>query len=403
MASPTLDLICCAVHSSISPNISKWNASHMQDVIMSDARPYHRGELAMPLVYNICAILSSCLSIVGAVYILLPKKAYVPRQRQSFRVVQRHRKILTWLSVADVLASVGVLTIAIANLSQINLSVHHNNTEEALHNATENNLPYKYTCIISTAWIQYFFVATYFWTFFYAVDVHLMLRGKNRNLFPLYSALSWLLPGVMVGVGLGYMYKSSALDLKCDPTVNAWTYLLPHYLVSYVPMFIVLSVNPILYWYSAKKVGPLLMARGIYTDRERKIQSQVQNKFLMIVVVFTVCWLPNVINGCFLFRSVVREKNIWHEFNTFSAIIWVATAIMNPLQAFLNAIIYWGRGGCTRNVPTQFTDSDYNYVRYDSDDDALLRRDTSHGVYSDSNDETSPLVQDASGWIQGRK
>ena len=107
MASPTLDLICCAVQYSIHHNISKWNASHMPDVIMSNARPYHRGEFGMPVVYNICAILSSCLSIVGAVYILLPKKAYVPRQRQSFRVVQRQRKILTWLSVADVLASVG--------------------------------------------------------------------------------------------------------------------------------------------------------------------------------------------------------------------------------------------------------------------------------------------------------
>ncbi len=384
MASPTLDLICCAVKPYIRGNIS--NDSYMY---MKLTQSKHREEL---LVFNICAILSSCLSIVGAVYILLPKNSYIPRQRQAFRLVQRQRKILTWLSVADVLASIGVLIIAIANLSEMKVTNF---------DAGQKHLAYKYTCIISTAWIQYFYVATYFWTFFYAVDVNLMLRGINRNWFRLYFVLSWVLPGVMVFVGLVILYMSSPGGLKCDPTEEAWGYLLPHYLVSYVPMFIVLSVNPILYWYSAKKVGPLLMRRGIYTDRERNIQSQVQKKFLLIIVVFTVCWLPNVINSCLMLSSLVRGKNSWHEFTTFSAIVWVATAIMNPLQAFLNAIIYWGRGGCTRPVPTQITDSDY-VVHSDTDDDAHPRLNITTGAYSDSNDETSPLIRNSSGWIQGR-
>ena len=35
-------------------------------------------------------------------------------------------------------------------------------------------------------------------------------------------------------------------------------------------------------------VGPLLMAGGMYTDRERKIKKQIQVKFLKIVMVFYI-------------------------------------------------------------------------------------------------------------------
>ena len=38
-------------------------------------------------------------------------------------------------------------------------------------------------------------------------------------------------------------------------------------------------------------------------------------------------------------------------------------AVLNPLQAFLNAFVYWGPGGCTSNVPGQVDSSGtYNYL-----------------------------------------
>ncbi|XP_022085774.1 G-protein coupled receptor 143-like isoform X2 [Acanthaster planci] len=365
MATPTLDLVCCAFRNlSVAVKVKATNRSwveHKEDVI------------TFLRVFNILAILSSCLSILGAVYILFPKKSYIPRQGRSLRAVERQKKILTWLSVADVLACLGVLTIASVGLNDVD-SIEWDISESPV---------LKWACIIITAWIQYFYVATYFWTFFYALDVNLMLRGSNRKMFRIYLVLAWLVPAIMVITGLLSMYLSSPGGLHCDPTYKRWESLLPHYLVSYIPMLIVLIVNPVLYWFSARKVGPLLMRGNMFTDRERQIQSQVQRKFLFIILVFTFCWLPNVINGCILLNNLATYQTSWHTFGPFHAVVWSTMAVMNPLQAFLNALIYWGPGGCTQSIPSQ-VESDYDWT--------FLSNNHPDQVFSDSGEERRPLI-----------
>ncbi|XP_038075273.1 G-protein coupled receptor 143-like [Patiria miniata] len=370
MATPTLDLVCCLVRNlsvpaTVSPRTGK--AVHQDDE-----------KVTFLLTFNICAILSSCLSILGAVYILLPKKSYlyVQRQRRSFRAVERQKKILTWLSVADVLACLGVLIIAICGLADVG-SITVDISESA---------SLRWICIVTTAWIQYFYVATYFWTFFYALDVHLMLRGNNRKMFRVYLVLAWLVPAIMVSAGLIAMYQSSPNDFQCDPAFKSWQSLLPHYLMSYIPMLIVLVFNPVMYLFSAKKVGPLLMRGNMFTDRERAIQSQVQRKFFRFVLVFTLCWLPNVINGCILLHSLAIGQTNWHTYSTFTAVIWVAMAIMNPLQAFLNALIYWGPRGCTPNTPSQFELDNNAYDR------TFLSNNHPDQAPNDSAEENAPLM-----------
>ena len=58
-------------------------------------------------------------------------------------------------------------------------------------------------------------------------------------------------------------------------------------------------------------------------------------------------------------------------------------AIMNPLQAFLNALIYWGPGGCTQSIPTQ-AESDY--------DRHFFSNNHPDQIPSDSAEENTPLI-----------
>ncbi|XP_030846831.1 G-protein coupled receptor 143 [Strongylocentrotus purpuratus] len=92
--------------------------------------------------------------------------------------------------------------------------------------------------------------------------------------------------------------------------------------------------------HSGRKESITHVKRGVYTDREREVEKQVKKKFLKIVIVLEICWLPNVINGIMLLSRVPFDMK-------FYPIIWILMAILNPLQAFLNTLVYWGPTGCS--------------------------------------------------------
>lgn len=105
--------------------------------------------------------------------------------------------------------------------------------------------------------------------------------------------------------------------------------------MNYGPILAVMIVNPIIYRMSSKEVEKQLMMRyGQMTNNERKIQKVFQIKFSLINLIFYICWLPNVINGLLLwiFWFNLPVKVI--------IVIWYLEAILNPMQAFLNALVY---------------------------------------------------------------
>lgn len=71
-----------------------------------------------------------------------------------------------------------------------------------------------------------------------------------------------------------------------------------------------------------------------FTTAERNINATLKWKFLMINFVFYVCWLPNLVCGIILWTS-------WHQLPEKPLIaIWYVMAILNPLQAFFNTLVY---------------------------------------------------------------
>lgn len=96
MASPVLETYCC-----MFPRSENWT-----DIRPSDGREsYDRSTL---MAYNIFSIISSSLSIGGAVYQWLPKKlASHIRTEREIKSALRQNYIISWLTVADFAATVG--------------------------------------------------------------------------------------------------------------------------------------------------------------------------------------------------------------------------------------------------------------------------------------------------------
>lgn len=70
------------------------------------------------------------------------------------------------------------------------------------------------------------------------------------------------------------------------------------------------------------------------TTTERNINTLLKWKFLLINVVFYICWLPNLICGVTLWTA-------WHDLpEKFTVVMFYLMAIVNPLQAFFNALVY---------------------------------------------------------------
>ncbi|KAG1652890.1 G-protein coupled receptor 143 [Nymphon striatum] len=104
----------------------------------------------------------------------------------------------------------------------------------------------------------------------------------------------------------------------------------------YFPILLTMIVNPILYIKSSKEVREVLQTSfGKWTDNEMKIHKQVTEKFLYIVIVFYVCWIPNIINVCVMFWYSDVHPNV-------ILVLWFISAILNPQQALLNALVYRG-------------------------------------------------------------
>lgn len=89
----------------------------------------------------------------------------------------------------------------------------------------------------------------------------------------------------------------------------------------------------------------------------------------MINIVFYICWLPNLICGVTLWTS-------WHRLpQKLMLSIWYLMAIVNPLQAFFNTLVYrkWQASPNATNI-TNTTTTTTTTTTYPQDSSGLLQR-----------------------------
>ncbi|XP_077301244.1 G-protein coupled receptor 143-like isoform X2 [Arctopsyche grandis] len=297
MADPTIQTFCCH------------NGRYNTDLSVRMLNEFNS------FSYNIVCVCSSVIGILGAIYQIYPKKI-------STSSNTRGKQIIMWLAVADLLASLGVFVRSL-------VWMHFNKLIDV--DSDTSNVVF---CALTAAWTQYFYTATWCWTLCYAIDTYQFMKERDSYTIR-YHICAWGFPALSTGIGLYMLYYPRAECHDMNSLGAALKHVLPNYIATYLPIAVVMIANPILYYLSSKDIV-IVVFRPLnqITNKERFIAQNIKFKFCLINVVFICCWLPNLINGILLWT-------LWFNLPTKIIIgFWYFMAVMNPLQALFNALIY---------------------------------------------------------------
>ncbi|XP_035629668.1 G-protein coupled receptor 143-like isoform X2 [Oncorhynchus keta] len=286
MASPRLETFCCP------------NRDASTEFVIT----------FQPLFFGAICIGSATLSLIFSILQILPKRrGYgrlgqypLPKPASSWR-------ILFIISICDILGCAGIIVRSSIWLGLPNLV-------RGINVANNSDMWPEVFCVGSAMWIQLFFSASFWWTFCYAVDVFLVVRRSA--------------------------------GISCE---NGLQHAIPHYITTYAPLMLVLIVNPTLFARTVSAVTALLKGQqGIYTKNERRLGTEIKIRFFKIMLVFFICWLPNIINESLLFylemQTDIKASDLKNIRNT-ALITWFIMGILNPMSGFLNTLAFHGWTG----------------------------------------------------------
>ncbi|ENN70390.1 hypothetical protein HUJ04_002026 [Dendroctonus ponderosae] len=349
MSDPTIQTFCC----------HHGNGTDVALTIIEDFDPDS---------YNTVCLFSSALGIFGAIYQVLPRRQFSNSHRWFSFSTERGRKIIVWLAVADLLAAVGVFARSMIWINKKNIMPEVDDDSSVLF------------CAISSALTQYFYTSTWIWTLCYAIDMRYVLSQKEGH-FKYYHFFAWTIPAISTITGLSLLYLPNANCHMALSTSAVVLQILPNYIITYVPMLVVMVVNPILYLKSIRDMRNIISCTsGQFTSRERTIVDAIKVKFGVINLVFYICWMPNLINGFLMWM-------LWFRLPTESVIVlWHIMAFTNPLQAFFNALVYrrWSSGSEKLVCP---------WKQYGTSDSQLSGSTSSKSSRGTIREEIYPLLQ----------
>ncbi|XP_028935478.1 G-protein coupled receptor 143 [Ornithorhynchus anatinus] len=288
-----------------------------------------------PQIFNGVCLGSASANLLLSIFQLLPKRGQGPRKLTQ----TSSASILLFISACDLLGCLGVIF-----RSTVWLGFPDFVGNISVVNGTDG-WPSAF-CVGSAMWIQLLYSACFWWLFCYAVDAYLVVRrSAGSSTIFLYHFMAWGLAILLCVEGIAMLYYPSMSS--CE---NGLEHAVPHYITTYVPLLLVLGLNPILFHRTVTSVASLLKARqGIYTENERRLGAVIQVRFFKIMLVFAICWLSNIINESLLFYLEMQPdingsplKNVRNA----AMITWFIMGILNPLQGFLFSLAFYGWTGC---------------------------------------------------------
>ncbi|XP_016063057.1 PREDICTED: G-protein coupled receptor 143, partial [Miniopterus natalensis] len=201
-------------------------------------------------------------------------------------------------------------------------------------------------CVGSAVWIQLLYSTCFWWLFCYAMDAYLVIRrSSGLSIIALYHGMAWGL-GLLLGAEGLLMLYHPALS-RCERGLE---HAIPHYVTTYLPLLLVLVANPILFRKTVTAVASLLKGRqGVYTEKERRMGALIKTRFFKIMLVFVVCWLPNVVNEGLLFYLEVQpdiSTGALKRARSAARATWFIMGVLNPAQGFLLSLAFYGWTGC---------------------------------------------------------
>ncbi|XP_043548649.1 G-protein coupled receptor 143 [Chiloscyllium plagiosum] len=315
MASPRLETFCCPTRDAAT------------DFVLG----------FQPVFFNAICVASASFSLIGTLAQVLPKRRLGYRRFSQYPLQKpsASSRILLIISICDILGCIGIITRASVWLGFPDLG------RRISLNGTE--IWPKAFCVSTAVWIQLFYSATFWWLFYYAVDAYLVVkRSSGFSILVLYHMLTWGLAILLLVEGVAMLYYPSISS--CE---NGLEHAIPHYITTYIPLLLVLLVNPILFGKAASAVASLLKGRqGIYTENERRLGTQIKLRFFKILLVFIIwqvgsfpSWSDlSFVNGGWIFKIQVEQFSQQDSY-------LLTPSILNPMQGFLSTLAFYGWTG----------------------------------------------------------
>ena len=294
----------------------------------------------------------STLGLLGGLYQIVTWRSFLKRNSSfaagnadfarptSFDVkrlaVSCNPSVILFLALADVLACVGVMA------KSIELLVFEQPREVNDGNGQSHREPYHYRYIYIDGPVialgEFAYLASFFWTFCFALDILFQLR-QQRIPLSIYHLLCWGSAIVITTLKVSLVYwrdtnKTEVCKLPHDRSIA-------NYLSFYLPIVFVMLACPVLFALAMPKIWSLQIShQRVLTNQQRRVYRAVAGKFFMFVVFFWLCWISNGINGIYMIVNASKYESPF--------VFYVLEGMTNPLQGFLNALIYGRHQEVTR-------------------------------------------------------
>lgn len=253
---------------------------------------------------------------------------------ESRRILGPSPGVLFSLALADLFTCVGAIAMSILFL--IFEPAQKTNDGKHFHPAEDY---YVWIGLPIESFTMFSYIASYLWTLFYSFDVCLRAHDLQSR-HKIYHVLSWPTAAWLVACAQFAIYSSDTKNCSLPGPMA-----LLHYLVCYIPLSVVMVCLPIVYWKAYRKVSQnITHMTGFFTDAERRVQKSVRKKFCYIIVVFMFCWLPNFIDGFHDIKEYIVRKDRNFFRGADHPFLWFVEASVNPLQGFLNCLVYGQHG-----------------------------------------------------------
>ena len=97
---------------------------------------------------------------------------------------------------------------------------------------------------------------------------------------------------------------------------------LPNHIATYIPIVITCLATPFLFVSAFRQAETSMQRRyARYTTTERRLIDSLKVKFILIVSVFYLCWMPNLVNGLILWISWSNLPMTWIVANWYLMVI----------------------------------------------------------------------------------
>lgn len=181
-----------------------------------------------------------------------------------------------------------------------------------------------------------------------------MASNNTRSSKFLQYCLGWIVPAALCALTAWLAYSPS-LD-KCGAKKDMNRAMI--YVILLLPIIVVCLLIVLLFYKSLHNVKRSLIRHfGRFSTLERQTLDNVWIKFVIITAAFSVCWIPNIINGIFV--NVLDDKS-----SELVLVLIVLESVLNPFQVLIDSMVMfgWPPSGCCCIVFRSHLHDNSNYA-----------------------------------------